>query len=353
MAVSADRLLSVLPPFNNKSVLIEAAQGVHDIIKEVTEAHRYFINDYDYIYQFFYSDSIKTICRSLFDFCRENIAYVVESEDRQTTKSPSAILATGYGDCKHYAGFIGGVLSAITRNTGKVINWKYRFASYSLLNSESSHVFIVVTDKNFDYWIDPVLNDFDERLHPVYVIDKKIKDMPLYRMSGIEDSSFQYDNDFTKSIGFVDPATVATAVSLLSTFIKSSDQVPNYPIKSRATLDRLKASVLEHVGQLPPTSVEQANIMLQKAIESQARETSIGHGKGDGVGWDTLQMLYDETIEALKKYIASKGGTITPNESGSGLAPGAGAGAGLFGSSNIILWIAVAGVAFLLLRKRR
>lgn len=178
-------MLQVLPPFNNSSLLIEGNQNVPDIIREVLEAHVFFASDYDLIYQYFDKGSIKDICKSLFDFCKKNIVYKIEPETEQTTKSPSALIAMGYGDCKHYAGFIAGVLSAITRNTGKQIDWRYRFASYNMFVREPGHVFVVVFNAGNEYWIDPVLSRFDERLQPAFVTDKKIN-MPLYRVSGLK-----------------------------------------------------------------------------------------------------------------------------------------------------------------------
>jgi len=181
--VTPRELLQVLPPFTNSSLLIEGNQNVPDIIREVLEAHSYFSGDYDFIYQYFDKGSIENTCRLLFDFCKRNIAYKIEGEKNQTTKSPSALISMGHGDCKHYAGFIAGVLCAITRNTGKNIKWAYRFGSYSLFDREPGHVFVVAKDAGQEIWIDPVLSYFDERLQPTYFIDKKVS-MPLYRLSG-------------------------------------------------------------------------------------------------------------------------------------------------------------------------
>jgi len=91
------------------------------------------------------------------------------------------------GDCKHYAGFIGGILAACSRITGQPINWKYRFAAYNG-GTLPEHVFIVLNDQGREIWIDPVLKTFNERLQPTRVTDKKIKeDMALMRLSGIEE----------------------------------------------------------------------------------------------------------------------------------------------------------------------
>jgi hypothetical protein len=334
-------LLGVLPPFTNQSILIESVQEVADIIQEVEAAHNYFAFDYENIYQFFQSGSLKETCERLFDFCKENVRYEIEGQRSQSTKSPAALLAMGYGDCKHYAGFIAGVLSAISRNTGHKINWCYRFASYDFFNDEPGHVFVVVKDGKDSYWIDPVLSGFDERLEPTYFIDKKVSLMPLYRVSGIGQPVKEQDYfssaldifgidgaDNRESVGVIPPelieAGIETSTAITEMMVNEvkalfADQVANYPVEKQSTFDSLAASVMEHVGtvaplgvfRIRPATVGQAYTMLQKAVTRKAEEGALGHGYGDGVGWDTLQMLYDETILSLENLIAIASGKST------------------------------------------
>lgn len=192
-------LLGKLPPFTNQSTLIEKNQGVHDIIREVQEAHNIFCSDYDCIATEFLRGNTYETCKALFDFCKINIRYKIESEDKQTTKSPAAILALGDsigGDCKHYAGFIAGVLDALSR-LGNPIEWKYRFASYNMFDSTPQHVFVVVNDRGNELWIDPVLNRFDDRSTTPYhtPIDKRPKkntSMALNRIAGMNEAAMLY-----------------------------------------------------------------------------------------------------------------------------------------------------------------
>lgn len=182
--MDANSLLSKLPPFTNRQAIIKEDQDVHDIVKEVCNAHKFFEKDYDNIADDFYRQDIYDTCTALFNFCKKNIHYRIESEKEQTTRSPAAIIAIGDGDCKHYAGFIGGVLDGLNR-AGENINWCYRFASYKNFDRDPQHVFVVVKEKNGnEIWIDPVLSTFDERLKPNYFIDKKIP--MLSRVSGPE-----------------------------------------------------------------------------------------------------------------------------------------------------------------------
>ncbi len=182
-------LLTKLPAFNNKSVLIERKQAVKHIIREVLAAHEFFARDYDTIAEDFYCGEPVATAKALFNFCKQNIRYVVEPEEKQTTKSPAAIIALGDtigGDCKHYAGFIGGVLDALNRK-GCKIDWFYRFASYDMFDRVPQHVFIVVIDHNQEIWVDPVLSSFnDKSVQPYHTpIDKKPRSMPLYRIAGV------------------------------------------------------------------------------------------------------------------------------------------------------------------------
>jgi len=178
--MNSRKFLKVLPPFANQTVVVNTDQTVDDIVDEMLIAHREFASHYDLLIPIFKMPA--DLYQWLFDFCKGNINYDIEGVDLQSIRSPAGILEMGSGDCKHYASFIGGVLDALVRS-GYEINWKYRFATYR--NSDSSHVFIVVNDNGEEIWIDPVLDSLDQRYpSPNTFFDKKIKSMPLVRMSG-------------------------------------------------------------------------------------------------------------------------------------------------------------------------
>lgn len=185
-------LLEYLPSFSNKQILIEAKQEVPDIVNEVLNAHNYFAGDYNLIAAYFENGNVEEIAKSLFDFCKKNIDYKIESEENQTTQSPGAILTIGKGDCKHYAGFIAGNLAALERITGKKIDWFYRFASYKKETEEPAHVFVVVKNAGKEIWIDPVLKYFNSRdIIPKNYIDYTLKNkkMSLKRIAGINENT--------------------------------------------------------------------------------------------------------------------------------------------------------------------
>jgi len=164
-----------------KTELIKRRQRVEDIVSELLDAHMAFADQYDSLASSFDRGSVKEICDALVRWCKQNIRYKVESEDKQTTKSPAAMLAQGQGDCKHYASFCGGVLDALNRK-GRRISWAYRFASYNIFNRTPEHVFVVVKSQGREHWLDPTPGA--DKARPVWLIDKKISAMPLYRISG-------------------------------------------------------------------------------------------------------------------------------------------------------------------------
>lgn len=184
------KLLDYLPPFKGLQEPLIKHQDVDDIIDECCESHELFAADYDRIIQFFDGGTITDICKRLFNFCKENFRYDIETVADQNTMSPAAIISIGHCDCKGYAGFIAGVLDAIARSGSRNINWCYRFASYRVDSKMPGHVFVVVFTKSGELWIDPVLETFNQaEPSPVYWEDIKCSIM-LSRISGLGDYGF-------------------------------------------------------------------------------------------------------------------------------------------------------------------
>ncbi len=183
-----DAILSKLPRYSYRNEMVRREQSVFDIMREVLDAHEHFAGHYDTIAEDFAGyGSNEELAKALFVFCKANIVNKTESERAQTTKSPSALLTQGHGDCKHYSGFIAGVLDALRRR-GVKVNFVYRFASYNAFDKTPGHVFIVMKDGGEEFWIDPVLKKFNQRVEPSWIIDKRIKNLyMLSRLSGVEE----------------------------------------------------------------------------------------------------------------------------------------------------------------------
>lgn len=179
-------IVSKLSKYKGEKKVILYDQRANDIINELCKNHNINKSEYDKISRYFYHDDLVLTAKHLFDFCKKNINYVIERGTDQTLRSPGAILINGKGDCKQYSQFIGGILDSIDR-LYKPVNWVYRFSAYNG-NVEVQHVFVVMKYNNIEYWIDPVLNYFNEKKEYNF---KKDKRMSLYQVSGIENDDDQ------------------------------------------------------------------------------------------------------------------------------------------------------------------
>jgi hypothetical protein len=181
---SKGEILALLPDSRDVWIMVAEEQTVRSIIREVVNAHYEFTPYYDLIAECFDNGSVEDICDELYGFCETNIEYKEEDEENQTTALPSGILERGYGDCKHYSGFCGGVLDALNRR-GRNIDWCYRFASYDWTNKTPHHVFIVVKHNGREIWIDPTPGAKNRK--PFYWEDKKINMALKRQIAGLGD----------------------------------------------------------------------------------------------------------------------------------------------------------------------
>ena len=183
--ISKNAVLQKLAPFTNfKKVLIDD-QNTSDIVQGILDNHENYQNEYDKISEIFIGDNEVETARNVFDFLKQNVPYYIEPIEKQTLRSPSAILSMKQGaDCKSYSSFINGTMQSLNRKGIFRVPLAYRFASYRYDTKEPQHVFAVLYPgtKN-EVWVDPVLAKFDQRKEPVFIKDKKIK-MALIAMSG-------------------------------------------------------------------------------------------------------------------------------------------------------------------------
>ena len=197
-------IISELPPYKGQYHLLTDKQDTDDIINEILDKHDRTKSDYDLICEKFWKGSNVNTAKFLFDFLKKNVNYKIEGTVKQTVKSPAAILSEGHGDCKHYASFINGVFDALKRK-GYNVSTLYRFASYSK-EKRPKHVFAVLLCGNKEYFIDPVLNYFNQR-SPMYRYKqdyqpgKKESIGELYDISGIQSSNWIDDTYGGDQIG--------------------------------------------------------------------------------------------------------------------------------------------------------
>jgi hypothetical protein len=188
--VSKNLILGILPPFQNKQNVILENQNVSDIITGILNTHDKYAKQYDKIYKYFIGEDLQQTGQNIFNFLKANVPYFIESNEFQYLKSPASIVCTK-GDCKSYALFACGILDAFRRNEHADLEVIYRFASYDAFNKTPEHVFCVVREYGKEYWIDPVLDRFNQRKEPYFYKDKKLITMALVGLSGIENANDQ------------------------------------------------------------------------------------------------------------------------------------------------------------------
>ena len=175
--MNVGQILGRLTPYRAQEYKIRDEQTTGDIISAITKAHEQYRPEYKKVALFFKASTPRKTGQKIFDFLKNNVRYTIEPADKQTVKSPAAILAEGEGDCKHYSGWAGGVLEQLG------IPFAYRFASYRMFDKTPQHVFVVINPgTNSEIWLDPVLNSYDYKKPYTYAKDKK---MALYSVSGI------------------------------------------------------------------------------------------------------------------------------------------------------------------------
>jgi len=182
--ISKNTILGKLNPFLNQQNVVVENQGVNDIITGILQTHNKYLDEYDKIFPYFIGSDLQETSKNIYNFLKKNVPYYIESNELQFLKSPSSIISTP-SDCKSYALFSCGVLDAIKRNTGEDIEIVYRFASYDPFDKVPQHVFCVVRGDGEEFWIDPVLNKFNEKKQPYFYKDKNVNKMSLVGLSGV------------------------------------------------------------------------------------------------------------------------------------------------------------------------
>lgn len=178
-----------LAPYKHNETVLSSNQSAGDIINAMLAYHDLYKSEYDKLAPQFLATSDFGVGKKIFNFLKKNTTYKVESDKKQYIKSPAAILYSGSNDCKNYALFAGGILSALNRKYKSGVNWCYRYASYNILDKIPQHVFVVINPgTSNEIWVDPVLKTYNERVQPTYIIDKKVKDMALIALSGVGDA---------------------------------------------------------------------------------------------------------------------------------------------------------------------
>ena len=213
--ISKNSILGKLTPFLNQQNVVVENQGVNDIISGILETHNKYLDEYDKIFPYFIGSDLHETSKNIFDFLKRNVPYYIESNELQFLKSPSSIVSTP-SDCKSYALFSCGVLDAIKRNTGEDFEIIYRFASYDPFDKVPQHVFCVVRGEGEEFWIDPVLNKFNEKKQPYFFKDKNVNKMSLVGLSGVSNDNTNENNSMGSTLTDIFDSVLKAAPGIIT-----------------------------------------------------------------------------------------------------------------------------------------
>ncbi len=155
-----------------KAKLINTWQNTDNIIDAIGVQHQKNLPESKKIAKYFKGENERDTAKNIFSFLKNEIQYVVEPSENQTTKSISRFLADGKGDCKHFSIFTNTILESCGYRP------VYRFAGYKGKNIQHVYSYLPKSDTICD----AVLPTFDTEKTPQLKIDK---DMSLYQLSGV------------------------------------------------------------------------------------------------------------------------------------------------------------------------
>lgn len=325
MLIGSDILLRHLPPYNGNKKTLVYDQNVDHVIDGLVKAVDDYKNHYNNIWQFFAAPTVEKTAENVWKFLKKNSDYVIEPDTRQSIKTPAAILATakkdkGGNDCKNFSLFTAGVLRAYREHTGEKFDLFLRFAGYN--GSGLRHVFVVVKKNNKEIWIDPVLQNFDDRSYePSRVKNYKINNMALVSLSGIdpfENNKAIFDNKPQPVPGVVVGATFPTF---------SPDTFKN--VKTLQFLTKAQKSV-QQIAPVAPKGAQVATSLLSAgASAATGNFLSAGvqlvsalsnlFGGKDAPGdywkaWERIDQQYGNPIGASAQHWIWRDGDSVQNE---------------------------------------
>lgn len=167
-----------IPPALNSKVLIHKEGETRDIIKEVLTCFNDSRDQLTSFAPYLKGRNVKETCRNIWEFWKNNIRYEVDPEGKQFIKTPSAVWATKFCDCKSFSVAVASTLSALG------IPGKFRFTSYGTNSLQPTHVYVVATPRDEEIIIDCVWTGFNSQKPFTKNWDYNMT--AIYRISGTE-----------------------------------------------------------------------------------------------------------------------------------------------------------------------
>jgi hypothetical protein len=170
---------NTIPGAENKRVLKKAEGVTRDIIAEVLDCYQ---DSNDQLKDFaphLKGSSLQQTCNNIWSFWKSKIKYLVDADGVQDIKTPAAVWATRYCDCKSFSVAVASTLHCLG------IKGKFRFASYGSNSTMPTHVYVVALDGKKEIIIDCVWTGFNSQKPYRKKWDYNMT--KVYRLSGTGD----------------------------------------------------------------------------------------------------------------------------------------------------------------------
>ena len=158
--------MQILKP-KYKDILIVRNQNTSQIAGAVVKAIKDSETQANLIAPYLKGNSRLQTLNNVWKFSKNNIQYERESNNLQTAKTLSRIIADKKGDCKHFSTTIASLLRALN------IPFKLRLISQNYFSPEPTHIYVVSYVNGKEISIDGVLKKFGTEASYKYKYDIK------------------------------------------------------------------------------------------------------------------------------------------------------------------------------------
>lgn len=143
-----------IPAPENKTVLTKAEGNTQDIVAEVLQHYARYRNSLKKFAPYLKGRTVHETCSNIWNFWKKNIRYQVDPDGMQLIKSPAAVWATKFCDCKSFSVAVASCLHCLG------IDGKFRFTSYGSNYTQPTHVYVVAVVNGHEIIIDCVWTEF-------------------------------------------------------------------------------------------------------------------------------------------------------------------------------------------------
>ena len=160
-------MYNVLQP-KYKTEIIPVPQTSKNIAKQIQRAIKESKPAAKLLHVHFKGKSDYITCFNVYNYCRNKIKYVRETDNLQSAKTVPRILSDRFGDCKHYTILCCSLLDAAG------IPVILRLISQNYYNADPTHIYAVANINGQEVIIDPCMKSFNNEAQYKYKYNLKL-----------------------------------------------------------------------------------------------------------------------------------------------------------------------------------